>query len=61
MISPLGLIKGLIYFSAKEITLKLLDQIQQVCKNHSADHYLSTPQAIENLVFATVQAYTPPT
>ena len=42
IISPLGLT----YVSEKQITLKELDQIQQVCNQHSADHYMLTLEAI---------------
>ena len=35
---------GSCFFYEKQITLKELDQIQQVCKNHSADHYMLTPE-----------------
>ena len=61
MISPLGSS----YVSEKHTTLKELDQIQQVCKNHSADHYVLTPEAIDTLGVkidgSTVKAYTLPT
>ena len=46
----------------KQITLKDHDQIQQVCKNHSAAHYRLAPEAIDNLGImidnSTIQAYT---
>ena len=48
-----------------EITLKELDQIQHVCKQHSADYYMLTIEAIDKLGIkfdgSTVKAYTPPT
>ena len=61
MISPLSSN----YVSDKQITLKELDQIQQVCKYHSAHHCMLTPEAIDTLGIkidgSTVKAYTPPT
>ena len=55
---------GLSYVSEKEITLKEIDRIQQVCKNHIADHYMLTPQAIDKLGIkiddSTIQTYSPP-
>ena len=45
MISPLGSI----YVSEKHITLKEIDRIQQGCKNHSANHYMSSQEAIGKL------------
>ena len=60
IISPLGLT----YVSEKQITLKELDQIQQVCNQHSADHYMLTPKAIYKYGIkfdgSTVKTYTPP-
>ena len=62
IISPLGL--TYIMYLKKQIALKELDQIQQVCKNHSADHYLITPEAIDKLGIKfdgpTFKAYVPP-
>ena len=53
---------GLEYVSHKDFTLKELDQIQEICKNHSSDHYMLTPQAIDKLGIkidgSTVEAYT---
>ena len=40
MSSPLG------FVSEKQMTLKELDQIQQLCKNHSANHCTLNPEAI---------------
>ena len=40
ILSPLGSI----FVSEKQITLKELDQIQQVYKQHSADHNILTPE-----------------
>ena len=61
IISPLGST----YVSEKEITLKELDGIQHVCRQHSSDHYMLTPEAIDKLGIkfdgSTVKAYTPPT
>ena len=52
------------YVSEKQITLKELDQIQQVCKQHSADHCMLTPEAIDKMGIkfdsSTVKAYAPP-
>ena len=60
MISPLGLT----CVSEKQITLKQLDQIQQVCKKHSADHYMLSPAAIDKLGIkfdgSTIKEHTPP-
>ena len=60
IISPLGST----YVSEKQITLKELGGIQQVCKQHSADHYMLTPEAIDKLCIkfdgSTVKAYAPP-
>ena len=60
MISPLDST----YVSEKQITLKELDQIQQVCKQHSADNYMLTPEAIDEFYIkfdgSTIKAYTPP-
>ena len=60
MISPLDST----YVSEKQITLKELDQIQQVCKQHSPDHYMLTPEAIDKMGIkfdgSTVKAYSPP-
>ena len=61
MISPLGSS----YVSEKQITLKELDQIQQIYKNHCADQYMLIPESIDRLGIkidsSTVQAYTSPT
>ena len=61
IISP----NGLEYVSDKNFTLRELDRIQEICKNHSADHYMLTPEAIDKLGIkidgSTVEAYTPPT
>ena len=47
--------------SEKQIILRELDLIQQVYKNHPADHYMSTPKAIDYLSLkldcSTIQAY----
>ena len=44
--------------------MKELDQIQQVCKQHSDDHDMLTLEAIDKLGFkfdgSTVKAYTSP-
>ena len=60
VISPLGSI----FVSEKHITLKELDQIQQVCKQYSADHYMLNSEAIDKLGIkfdgSTVKVYTPP-
>ena len=59
-ISPLGST----YASEKQTTLKEVDRIQQVCQQHSADHYMLTPEAIDKLGIKsdgpTVKAHTPP-
>ena len=50
------------YVSEKQIILKELDLTKQVCKNHLADHYMLTPEAIDKLSIkiddSTVQTYT---
>ena len=50
------------YVSHKDFTLKELNWIQEVCKNHSADHYMLSPEAIDTLGIkiegSTVKAYT---
>ena len=55
---------GSSYFSEKQITLKELDLLQQAFKNHLADHYMFTSQAINKLDIkihiSTVPAYNPP-
>ena len=40
---------GSSYVSETQKSLKELDQIQQVCKNHSAYHYMLTTEAIDRL------------
>ena len=37
------------YVSEKQITLKEIDQIQQVFKNHLADHYMLNQEAIDTM------------
>ena len=55
---------GLTHVAEKQISLNKFDQIQQVCKRHYIDHYLLTPEAIDNLGIkfdgSTVKACTPP-
>ena len=50
--------------SEKQISLKLLDLIQQICKNYLSNHYLSTPEAIDKLGIkvypSTIQVNIPP-
>ena len=59
IISPLGLT----YVSEKQITFEELDWIQQVCKQHSTDHYMLTPEVIDKLGIkfdsSTIKEYAP--
>ena len=40
----------LIIYTKKNITLKKLMRIKDICKNHPSDHYMLTPGTIKQLV-----------
>ena len=53
---------GLDYIHEKNITLKELMKIKDVCKNHLSNHYILTPGTIKqlgiNINGSTIEAYT---
>ena len=53
---------GLEYTNEKNITLKELMRIKEVCQNHLSDHYMLTPGTIKqlgiNINGSTIEAYT---
>ena len=53
---------GLNYVNKKDITLKELMRIKDVCQNHPSDHYMLTPRTIKQLSIningSTIEAYT---
>ena len=53
---------GIDYIHEKNITLKELMRIKDVCKNHLSDHYMLTPGTIKqlgiNINGSTIEAYT---
>ena len=53
---------GLDYIHKKDITLKELMKIKDICKNHPSDHYMFTPGTIKQLGInvngSTIEAYT---
>ena len=52
------------YVSEKSITLNELMRIEDICRRHPSDHYMSTPIAINHLRIktngSTIKVYTPP-
>ena len=45
---------GLDYIHEKNITLKELMRIKDVCKNHPSDHYISHQEQFNNLVTISI-------
>ena len=52
---------GLDYIHKRNIALKNLTPINEICKNHPSDHYMITPETIQKLVIningSTIEVY----